>query len=115
MSASVSGKGSTVKNHDFLCRCSEKEAQRCDAVLARAKEIIGKKRAVEDDSDFMDRAIVWLAVDGDFSFAWDQWGAISVRPFEKHPTPEIDKSFYSQCDRPIDGLAAAIVFYYDAA
>lgn len=93
-----------IKAHDFICRCSDKERERADAVVAevlqRLNETAHKTRPVTREN-FISRIVIDLAWDHNQSLvlAADQWfGAFT------------DETKI-QADRVEDAIAATWLYY----
>lgn len=106
-----------VDADEFMCNCEGEGRERCADVRARAKQIVSGKSPCEDDLDFVDRMLYWLALEGDIGIGADQWACVNVSPFEIEDPKvaeryEIKERTSMMCDSIVDGLAAAVVYHF---
>lgn len=126
---------------EFMCIHDEEGAVECAEIRARARAIMERRSPCENDLDFVDRMLYWLALEGDLHIAADMWAGVSMTPA---PCSEcggfgqvswLDEDDYTvwgscpkcealeryavkkpksfQCDSIVDGLAALVVFYFE--
>lgn len=106
----------SVKNDDFMCRCSEKEGARSQSVFDLAKELLSEGMDEEYTSApcwLIDSMIYELTIHGELRFVADQWAGVHYtrHEYDTKAGKVLDAgSCYIQCDRPTDGLAAAVVW-----
>lgn len=92
-----------VQDNEFMCRCSPEHAARCDEVRAAAMDHYGPPGDDGPTADHYEYLLFSLALDANLSIAADQWAGV-------HISTRQGQSSMFQCDRIIDGLAAAYLW-----